>query len=222
MSEIELYWQFLYLSSCTMGAVMYGDIVPYTLSEQLFTFVAMLTARIYLAFVFAEAANYLSQLHVNKSMHNQKTKRIQTWMKQNNFPGKLIERVNDYHSILWDDLQGINEQEILKDLPESLRHEIRSHMLQNLLLNWEAFPKSNSHGAMQTVIKKLKLMVIPKNEYVIRVGQVADQMYFMVKESVECLTSRVKSLRFSSKGKTLVKWHCLTRRALYALQMSSR
>ena len=70
MSEIELYWQFLYLSSCTMGAVMYGDIVPYTLSEQLFTFVAMLTARIYLAFVFAEAANYLSQLHVNKSMHN--------------------------------------------------------------------------------------------------------------------------------------------------------
>ena len=50
-------------------------------------------------------------------------------MKQNNFPGKLIERVNDYHSILWDDMQGIDEQEILKDLPESLRHDIRSHML---------------------------------------------------------------------------------------------
>ena len=43
-----------------MGAVMYGDIIPFTLAEQLFTFCAMLTARIYLAFVFAEAANYLS------------------------------------------------------------------------------------------------------------------------------------------------------------------
>ena len=60
MSKLELYIQFLYLSSCTMGAVMYGDIIPFTLAEQLFTFCAMLTARIYLAFVFAEAANYLS------------------------------------------------------------------------------------------------------------------------------------------------------------------
>ena len=41
----------------------------------------MFSARIYLAFFFAEAANYLSQLHVNKSMHNQKMKRIQRWMK---------------------------------------------------------------------------------------------------------------------------------------------
>lgn len=43
-----------------MGAVMYGDVIAYTLAEQLFTFVAMLSARIYLAFFFAEAANYLS------------------------------------------------------------------------------------------------------------------------------------------------------------------
>ena len=60
MPPLELYAQFLYLSSCTMGAVMYGDIIPYTLTEQLFTFFAMFSARIYLAFVFAEAANYLS------------------------------------------------------------------------------------------------------------------------------------------------------------------
>ena len=47
-----------------MGAVMYGDVIPYTLAEQLFTFVAMFGARIYLAFVFAEAASFLSQIHI--------------------------------------------------------------------------------------------------------------------------------------------------------------
>lgn len=91
-------------------------------------------------------------------------------MRQNNFPAKLIERVNDYHTMLWDDFKGINEQEILKDLPSSLRREIRTHLLHSLILNWEAFPKSNSQGAAQTVIKKLRLTVIPKNEYVIRIG----------------------------------------------------
>jgi len=78
-------------------------------------------------------------------------------MKQNNFPSKLIDRVNNFHLMLWNDFQGINEQEILHDLPESLRNDIRYHLLHNLILNWEAFPKSNSRGAMQTVIANLKL-----------------------------------------------------------------
>ena len=60
MDKMELYWQFYYLSSCTMGAVMYGDIIPFTPPEQMFTFLAMFSARIFLAFVFAEAASYLS------------------------------------------------------------------------------------------------------------------------------------------------------------------
>ena len=33
MSKFELYIQFIYLSSCTMGAVMYGDIIPFAMSE---------------------------------------------------------------------------------------------------------------------------------------------------------------------------------------------
>ena len=69
---------------------MYGDIIPYTLAEQLFTFVAMFSARIYLAFVFAEAANFLSSIHVNKSMHKQRAERVEFWMKQNNFPSQLV------------------------------------------------------------------------------------------------------------------------------------
>ena len=33
MSKVDKYIQFLYLSSCTMGAVMYGDIIPFAMSE---------------------------------------------------------------------------------------------------------------------------------------------------------------------------------------------
>ena len=31
------------------------------------------------------------------------------------------------------------------------------------------------------MIKKLKLTVIPKSEYIIRIGQMAEEMYFIVK-----------------------------------------
>ena len=85
-------------------------------------------------------------------------------------------------------------------MPESLRHDIRLHMLHNLLLNWEAFPKNNSQGAMQTVIKKLKLVVIPKNEYVIRVGQVAEEMYFVVKGICRVLGEHGEEIAILKQG----------------------
>ena len=72
MSKVELYIQFIYLSSCTMGAVMYGDIIPFAMSEQLFDFIAMFTCRMFLAFLFAEAASYLSSVHKSASEHTKK------------------------------------------------------------------------------------------------------------------------------------------------------
>jgi hypothetical protein len=67
MGKFELYIQFIYLSSCTMGAVMYGDIIPFAMSEQLFDFIAMFTCRLFLAFLFAEGASYLSSVHKSAS-----------------------------------------------------------------------------------------------------------------------------------------------------------
>lgn len=72
-----------------MGAVMYGDIIPFAISEQFFTFVAMFGARIYLAFLFAEAANYLSSLHSSKQTHTQKVNEITHWLKINSFSETL-------------------------------------------------------------------------------------------------------------------------------------
>ena len=65
---------------CTMGAVMYGDLIPLTISEQLFTFVAMFTARIYLALLYAEAASYLSSVHSTYTSHTTKVSHVSQWM----------------------------------------------------------------------------------------------------------------------------------------------
>lgn len=79
MSKIELYIQFIYLSSCTMGAVMYGDIIPFAMSEQLFDFIAMFTCRVFLAFLFAEAASYLSSIHKSASEHTKRIQLVKEW-----------------------------------------------------------------------------------------------------------------------------------------------
>jgi hypothetical protein len=96
-----------------MGAVMYGDMIPLALSEQIFTFGAMFTARIYLAFLYAEAAGYLSSVHLAYSNHIRIRSTIIKYLEIHNFPIDMKRRVNKYHKILWDNFKGINESEIL-------------------------------------------------------------------------------------------------------------
>jgi len=95
-------------------------------------------------------------------------------------------RLKSYYDIVWKKFKGIDEQGMLKDLPESLRIKVKQHIFQNLLLKSEVFPKDDK-GAISTIIKKLKLLIIPKNEYIIRKGEIAQEMYFIVKGQVKVL-----------------------------------
>lgn len=184
LPPFDLYVQFVYLSSGTMGAVMYGDIIPFAFSEQLFTFVAMFTARIFLAFLFAEAASFLSSIHSSYSNHVLKLNRITKWMRLNNFPVQLVDRVVKYYDMLWNHFKGIDEQSILRDLPESMRSKVKQHMFKNLVENAEIFP-SEDKGAIITLIHKLKIKIIPKGEVIIRQGEIAQDMYFIMKGLVK-------------------------------------
>ena len=42
-------------------------------------------------------------------------------MRLNNFPRPLIDRVVNYYDMIWKHFKGIDEQAILKDMPESMR-----------------------------------------------------------------------------------------------------
>jgi hypothetical protein len=52
-----------------MGSIAFGDVIPYAMAEQVYGVVAMFTSRIFLAFVFAEAASYQSSVHEIGSKH---------------------------------------------------------------------------------------------------------------------------------------------------------
>lgn len=64
-------------------------------------------------------------------------------MRSNNFPDSLLTRTIAYNQILWDDFQGIDEQQILSDLPSTMRVQIKTSLFKPLIQNWEAFPKDN-------------------------------------------------------------------------------
>lgn len=189
MTKLELYIQFIYLSSCTMGAVMYGDIIPYTMNEQMFDFIAMFTCRIFLAFLFAEAASFLSSIHKSASEHTKRVRRISRWSDSNHLPGNLKRRILKFYEILWKNFQGVRQQNILQDLPESLRQDVRQYLFKTNIENWDVIVGNKDNGVVSSFIQKLELRIIPQDEFIIKYGEVAQEMYFIVKGQVDIISS---------------------------------
>ena len=72
----------------------------------------------------------------------------------------------------------------MKELPRGLRREIRSHIFREMVENWEAL-KDESPGTVDVVVQMLRIVVYPKQEFVLTAGEMSDEMFFIVKGVVE-------------------------------------
>jgi hypothetical protein len=55
----ELYSNLIVLAFCYVGSIVYGDIIPFTISEETVSLIEMLIGRVFIAFLFAEMSNYV-------------------------------------------------------------------------------------------------------------------------------------------------------------------
>ena len=139
----KMYSIMFYFGIGLCGACPYGDMIPMTPNELGFDLIAQIWVRFMWAFIIAECCSAVGALHDAKASQVQKRDQIVSWMRQNNVPSKVVQRYKEYEDCMWENFQGIEEQQILKSLPKSLRMEIRSFIFKGLVENWEAFPRES-------------------------------------------------------------------------------
>lgn len=94
-------------------------------------------------------------------------------MAKSGFPDSLIKRVTKYHAHMWKDFRGVNDRLILDDLPQTLRVEIRNYLFGAILNNWQMLNDIQNQGIRTALISKFELAVYPKDEYIIRINEIA-------------------------------------------------
>jgi len=67
-----------------MGSIMYGDIIPFTMSEELLGIFQMIIGRMFISFLFAEISSYVSSKYSTYNNHISIKSRIVKWMQLNN------------------------------------------------------------------------------------------------------------------------------------------
>jgi signal-transduction protein with cAMP-binding, CBS, and nucleotidyltransferase domain len=83
----------------------------------------------------------------------------------------------------------VRQQLILKDLPESLRQDVRQNLFKNIIENWDVILDNQDNGVLSSIIQKLELRIIPQEELIIKYGEIAQEMYFIIKGQVNIISS---------------------------------
>ena len=101
----------------------------------------------------------------------------------------LKARIINFYEILWKNFRGVRQQNILRDLPESLRQDVRQSLFKNIIAKWDVLVDSEDSGVVSSIIQKLELRIIPQDEFIIKYGEIAQEMYFVIKDLVNVISS---------------------------------
>jgi len=136
------------------------------------------------ATIVGNVGSLLSNLDSASRMYREKMDSVTTYMKYKKIPPHLQERVLSYYEYLWSRQKGLDEHEILRDLPTSMHTEI-SLFLNREVLEKVPFFKNASDNFINVLVRLLKPQVFAPGEFIIRYGDIGKEMYFINRGVVE-------------------------------------
>jgi hypothetical protein len=179
----DQYIHSLYWAYATCGTVAYGDIIPVTPAEKLYGFIVMIIAKIFVAFIYAEAATVVASSHAAYTAHINKKALVKQWMERTNLPQEVQARTLDYYDLLWSKLKGYDDSQIMEPLPENLKLDVSQFLFASFAES-NFFPKEEK-GALLMIMRLCTIKMVCKGEYIMEQGEVGLEMYFIIEGHVE-------------------------------------
>ena len=159
----------------------------------------MITAKIFVAFVYAAAASLVSESNAAHTRHMAKETMIQQWLAHVKLPNQLRKRVGKYYELLWNKLQGQNDSETLGELPESLSTDIRLEIF-SCFAESGLFP-AEELGATIMIVRRCNVMMVCRGETIMEMGEIGLEMYFILEGEVSIVSPFGLVVATLTKGK---------------------
>ncbi|KAF7135860.1 hypothetical protein RHSIM_Rhsim08G0073400 [Rhododendron simsii] len=118
---------------------------------------------------------------------------VQWWMRRRQLPVPLRKRVGHFERQRWATMGGVeDEMELIKDLPEGLRRDIKRHLCLDLIKKVPLFHCLDDL-ILDNICDRVKPLVFSKGEKIMREGDPVQKMIFIVH-------GRIKRSQTLSKG----------------------
>ncbi|XP_058184789.1 cyclic nucleotide-gated ion channel 2-like [Rhododendron vialii] len=160
--------------------------------EVIFSICIVLSGLMLFTLLIGNIQVFLHAVMAKKRKMQLRCRDMEWWMRRRQLPSQLRQRVRHFERQRWTAMGGEDEMELIKDLPEGLRRDIKRYLCLDLIRKVPIF-QSLDDLILDNICDRVKPLVFSKDEKIIREGDPVQRIVFIVR-------GRVKSSQMLSKG----------------------
>ncbi|GMY13779.1 cyclic nucleotide-gated ion channel 2-like [Fagus crenata] len=194
--------------------------------EVIFSIVIVLSGLMLFTLLIGNIQVFLHAVMAKKRKMQLRCRDMEWWMRRRQLPSRLRQRVRHFERQRWAIMGGEDEMEMIKDLPEGLRRDIKRHLCLDLIKKVPLFHNLDDL-ILDNICDRVKPLVFSKDEKIIREGDPVLRIMFIVRGRVKRCQSLSKGMVATSilepggfLGDELLSW-CLRRPFMERLPASS-
>ena len=181
------YIRSLYWGIVTTTTVGYGDITPNRDVEYVFTMITILLGASMYAFIIGNIASLISNLDSGKAAFWSRVETVNQYLRSRRVTPELNQQVRNYYDYIWMRFRGMNEGNLLADLPAPIRLEIFLELTRELIDRVPLF-KHCSPALRNVLLMSLRPQIYLPGNYIAREGEVGRDIFFISGGSAEILS----------------------------------
>ncbi|KAK6128868.1 hypothetical protein DH2020_037385 [Rehmannia glutinosa] len=160
--------------------------------EVMFSISTVLSGLMLFTLLIGNIQVFLHAVMAKKRKMQLRCRDMEWWMRRRQLPAQLRQRVRRYERQKWATLGCDDEMELIKDLPEGLRRDIKRFLCLELIKKVPLF-HSLDDLILDNICDRVKPLIFSKDEKIIREGDPVPRIVFIVH-------GRVKSSQKLSRG----------------------
>lgn len=149
--RVTRYINALYWVITTMTTVGYGDITPKGNVQTLYALLVMVVGVGTWGYFIANVANLIGHIDMSKMDFSKRLDTITAFFASRDVPEKLQKRIREYYHYIWENRLDHDENEMLSDLPDSLRNEISLLLRKSLIDKAPIFERGGKDFSTEVV-----------------------------------------------------------------------
>ncbi|XVE58392.1 hypothetical protein DITRI_Ditri04bG0166200 [Diplodiscus trichospermus] len=140
------------------------------------------------SFLIGNMQTYLQSTTTRLEEMRVKRRDAEQWMSHRLLPENLRERIRRYEQYKWQETRGVDEENLLHNLPKDLRRDIKRHLCLALLMRVPMFEKMDEQ-LLDAMCDRLKPVLYTEESYIVREGDPVDEMLFIMRGKLLTMTT---------------------------------
>lgn len=197
LSTPKQYLVSLYWAVATTCAVGYGDVHAYLVSEMALALICMIVGVVFYGYIIASVAASLANADAQRARYQERLDAINRFLSDQEIDAKLFSRVKNYYEYIWLRNKGADLENMFLGLPISIQADISLSLYKDII---ESVPLFQGYelGFTKMLSLYIKPHLCPKGEYIVRKGDIGQEMFFIHKGTVEVVSEHQTPIIFDT------------------------